>query len=438
MKNTKKIQKAHEFFCNSEKEDIKFSLDDIANETGWALSTVDGYRTKKWNNFLIEEEHNRFRCKNILDFPLKAFIKIHEQRVEIHPDQYRPDFNDVTDILIDKSRESVMLAIQIYNNPTIKFKSEGFIVFMVIAFTTLFHAIFQRKDQYYWYMDEEGNPRIVDGDKKYWELSTCITKYYQDKQTPEKQNLYLCISIRNKIEHRYYEAVDFDLSGYCQALLLNYEDLLVTEFGKYFSLGGNQLSLALQISSYNSSIEKVKNVIQKQNYEEIMQFIQDFRQNLPLTIIESDRFCFRAFLIPRIGNHKNSSDVAIEWVNYDPENPVEMENLNKMACLIKEKRVQVANQGRYLPSVVVKQLENRGIFINIQTHTKAWKFYKVRTSDHSPKGCNSKYCQFSEPHKNFIYTAEWVDFLAQQLSDKEEFAKIQNFKTKESTPHLNI
>ncbi len=38
-----------------------------------------------------------------------------------------------------------MLGVSTYNNPLIKFKTYGFIINMTIAFTSLFHAIFEKK-----------------------------------------------------------------------------------------------------------------------------------------------------------------------------------------------------------------------------------------------------------------------------------------------------
>ena len=45
--------------------------------------------------------------------------------------------------LIEKSKEAMMSAIQIYNNPLIKFKSEIFIVTSVISWTYLMHAYYR-------------------------------------------------------------------------------------------------------------------------------------------------------------------------------------------------------------------------------------------------------------------------------------------------------
>ena len=46
---------------------------------------------------------------------------------------------------LEKSRDSALLAIETYNKPAIKFRSGGYIVLMVIAWTSLFHAIFLPK-----------------------------------------------------------------------------------------------------------------------------------------------------------------------------------------------------------------------------------------------------------------------------------------------------
>ena len=45
--------------------------------------------------------------------------------------------------LIKKSRESALSAVQIFNNPNILFKSETYIVLMIIAWTYLLHAYFK-------------------------------------------------------------------------------------------------------------------------------------------------------------------------------------------------------------------------------------------------------------------------------------------------------
>ena len=49
--------------------------------------------------------------------------------------------------LLEKAKDSALLAVEIYNKPRTSFRSGGFIVFMSIAWLALFHAIFERKGE---------------------------------------------------------------------------------------------------------------------------------------------------------------------------------------------------------------------------------------------------------------------------------------------------
>jgi hypothetical protein len=428
MGRRSKIRNSYHFFKEAEESDRVFSLEEVAASTGWSIKTVEAYKTKKWHFFLIEVDDG-FKCVGVGKLSEDAYVRIHAQRATIEDEFLRPRFSPDIDALIDKSREAALLAIQTYNNPLISFRAPGFIVNMVIAYTALFHALFERNGVEYWYKDEKGNPKITDGDFRYWELKTCIRQYYGGNQTPETENLKLFIKLRNKIEHRFIPALDMKLSGYCQALLLNFERLLVKEFGNYFVLCQNNLTVALQLSEFSSQQQDVLRKIQSKHYDDIQEYIGKYRESLPDNILSSNNFCFRAFLIPIIGNHAKSSDIAIEFVNYDPDNPEEMAQYEKQVAFIKQKRIQVADQGKLRPTEVAARVsEITGLDFRIHHHTYAWKLYKVRPSGIEPEKCNVKYCQFSVPFQSYIYTQEWVEFLCEKVLDEAEFMRIKKYR----------
>ena len=58
--------------------------------------------------------------------------------------------------LIVKSREAMLSAVQIYNNPNIQFKTESFIVLSNIAWTYLMHAYYRAKGIDYRYYSFKG------------------------------------------------------------------------------------------------------------------------------------------------------------------------------------------------------------------------------------------------------------------------------------------
>ena len=58
--------------------------------------------------------------------------------------------------LLKKSREAALSAVQIFNNPNIAFKSESYIVLMVIAWTYLLHAYYRESGVEYRYYRQQG------------------------------------------------------------------------------------------------------------------------------------------------------------------------------------------------------------------------------------------------------------------------------------------
>ena len=53
--------------------------------------------------------------------------------------------------LVSQSRDAALTAVQVFNNPLVKFKSETFIVLMNIAWTYVLHAHFRRTGVEYRY-----------------------------------------------------------------------------------------------------------------------------------------------------------------------------------------------------------------------------------------------------------------------------------------------
>lgn len=429
-----KTKKAYRLFIDAETSGRTITLDEIATASGWSLKTVDTYRTKKWH-FFLKKTTEGFICQGISNITEATFIRLHTQRARLDGEILRPRFTKTVDTLIDKAQESALLGVQIYNNPLVKFRTPGFIVQMNIAYTALFHAIFENNHIEYWYTNEDGSPKQKDGDFYAWDLSKCIKEYYQDRITPEASNLKFFVNIRNKIEHRFIPALDLTLSGKCQALLMNFESLLTSEFGSYFGLGPN-LSLAIQFSTYSEAQQAVLKRIQTDEYDAIKKYSDAYDNQLPENITQSLKYSFRAFLIPKLGNHANSSDICIEFVKYDPENIEEMAQYEKQVAFIKEKEklVPVSNLGKILPSKVVKQVSERtGQNFTIALHTKAWKMYRVRPRTRMPQKCQTKYCHFDTTFQQFVYTKEWVEFLCEKINDANEFEKLKSYRDTKST-----
>ena len=58
-------------------------------------------------------------------------------------------FRSLATELVRKSREAMLTAVQIFNNPQVEFKSELFIVTTIIAWTYLLHAHYRTRGMEY-------------------------------------------------------------------------------------------------------------------------------------------------------------------------------------------------------------------------------------------------------------------------------------------------
>jgi hypothetical protein len=113
-------------------------------------------------------------------------------------------------ILLEKSKDSALLGVEIYNKPRTAFKSFGYITMMCIAYTSLFHAIFEKRGVKYFYKKKNSiRYETVDGDYKAWELTKCAEVYFSPASgNPIFKNIDFMAKLRNKIEHRFVPEIE--------------------------------------------------------------------------------------------------------------------------------------------------------------------------------------------------------------------------------------
>ena len=185
---------------------------------------------------------------------------------------------------LEKSIKSALLAVEIYNKPTVEYRTEGFIVFMNIAWTSLFHAIFDNNSIKYKFKLKDT------GEEKFYELGKCLSVYSGPLQKVIKANLDFLTKLRDIIEHRIMPDLDDDVFGECQACLYNYEMLLSDNFGSNYQIR-NSLAYSLQFSKkYSSQQLKVRRTYDLSSYNSIKEFIEQYRSNLEPEIFQSPHY----------------------------------------------------------------------------------------------------------------------------------------------------
>jgi Protein of unknown function (DUF3644) len=322
-----------------------------------------------------------------------------------------------TKTTLESSIDSALLAVEIYNKPRTAFRSEGFIVLMIIAWTRLFHAHFNSTigDRYYY--QKKGRYEIVDGERKAWELGTCIKKYGK-LTAPVEKNIQFFISLRNKIEHRHIEKREVDalIFGECQAFLYNFESILIDMFGAQYALN-EALVYSLQFSHLRTPKQKEanKSALSK-DLSDIVGFIEKYRAGLDEDTYNSQEYSIKLIQIPKISN-TNRADAAIEFVKWDELSQEDRAAYEQIAVIVKDKRVEVsaANVKRLKPSAVVKKvndhLSNKVLTQNL--HVTLYKLFNIRPPNGAkdPFETNAEFCLFDETHNDYVFQDAWVEFL---------------------------
>lgn len=334
---------------------------------------------------------------------------------------------------LDKCRFAAIAAVDAYNRPGPRFRTANYLVMIIIAWTALFHAVFYHRNRRPWCRKRSSTTGTgvryvrIDGEPKHWDLSECLKEHYLTQNPPERRNLEFLLGLRNKIEHRHLPELDASLYGECQAALLNLEEFLVTEFGQKYALL-EQLAVSLQFSQTVPTEKKqAAKVLAKGVAKTVKGYVETFRGGLPSTVLNSMKYSFSVFLVPKVANRKSAADVAVEFVRVDETSEEELDRLERLNVLIREKHIPIANLDLFKPGQVVEELKQRLSFrITMTTHTAAWKYFKARpsSSDPKPEHTRSEYCVYDTAHDDYLYTRAWIEQLVRELSQKDRFKEV--------------
>ncbi|MHA3318577.1 DUF3644 domain-containing protein [Legionella pneumophila] len=388
-----KAIKAFKFMENQEKSGQCFKLEDLSRDTGWKISTIKTYINKQWRDFVRYEQDNLYSTNGLLTISQEIFIKIHSQKLK-----YRTHLYEENESLLIKSRQFALLAVYVYNSPYSEFRTYGFIVNIIIAWTALFHAIFQKDGKDFFYKNHDGSYQIINNDKRAWELSMCLDTFWNGVENPIKSNLKFLIGLRNRIEHRDLPLIDLKTAGHCQACANNFEKMLGGKFGDEYSLNKN-ITLAIQLSRSHEQKKALKD-IQQTYFDPIFKFMDDFESQLPVDFLESPEYRVSYFLTPKITSKRTSADLSIEFSDSEVDAKGERQTI-----FLKEREKE-----KFKPKQIVQIMSEEGYKkFSIHYHTKLWKSKKAKNSNYGVKLSDG----------SWYWYANWVDVVREYCKNNQ-------------------
>ena len=125
--------------------------------------------------------------------------------------------------MLEKSQEAFLLAIEVYNKPTIKYRLEGFAFFVCNAWELLLKAyIIKNSGMQSIYYKDKPERTIA--------LTDCIKKVFTNEKDPTRKNLEIIVDLRNTSTHFIIKEMETIYLPFLQANTLNYSQKLFDFF----------------------------------------------------------------------------------------------------------------------------------------------------------------------------------------------------------------
>lgn len=277
--------------------------------------------------------------------------------------------------LLAQSREAMLAAVQIYNNPLITFKSESFIVLSNIAWTYLLHAYYRSEGvDYRWYKTQgkrKRYDRTKNGAHKHWELQRCIDCDKSPLDPATSANLRFLIGIRHEIEHRMSVYVDDAIRGKIQSCCINYNYYIKILFGAKFGVD-SELGFSVQFTELSPTQTKLLTNNERLPIN-IRNYIVDFEKSCKPEEVTGIHYEYRIQFTGYISS-KSKADEIITFQKLSEDthgtHPIFIREVEKK---------------KYYPKEIVELMHERGYTeFNMNEFINLWKEKNARgNSDYS-------------------------------------------------------
>lgn len=296
--------------------------------------------------------------------------------------------------LVEKSKEAFVMAIEIYNKPTIVYRVEGFSFFICNAWELMLkaHMINKYGEESIYYRDNPG---------KTITLEKCLQKIFTNEKAPLRRNLSKIIELRNTSTHFVTEEYEMIYIPLFQACVLNYvekmqefHDIDMTEV-----IPQNFLTLAVSMKALD------ENTIRAKYPEEIAKRIIETNEQLAPMIAENNQsFAIKIEHLHFITKDKNK---ATSFVYVD-------KNADAGVKIIKELK-DPNNTHKYTMKTAIKEISRRlqmsgiNFYMNQYIFNLFNKVYAIKE--------NERYCyihkQYAQP--SYTYSAQAVELIVGEI-----------------------
>lgn len=212
-------QRLFSYLKECERLGREFSLRDIATNTGWAESTVKTYQTKGyWSSIIFKTPNGSYVAREVVDLSESSFHQEITQTQTIR--EFGHHLNSrLAKALLSKSKDNMILALELYNRPSLQNRLDGFTILFCTAWEQLLKAQIAERDG-----DSEIYRTVRPGRKpETIGLQDCLNLIFHDSNNPVRCNVEQIKDYRDKATHLLMPEAQGLVSQVFQAGVINYE-----------------------------------------------------------------------------------------------------------------------------------------------------------------------------------------------------------------------
>ncbi len=313
---------------------------------------------------------------------------------------------NLTERLLEKSKESFTMAIELYNKPTIKYRVEGFSMFICNAWELMLKAYMVKHwgDSSIYYPD---NPdRTI-------ALSDCIKKVFTNNKDPLRLNLEKIIELRNTSTHLIVEEYEMVYVPLFQSCVLNFNDKMMElhDIDMTEIIPQNFLTLSVSLKSLdeNEIVAKYPEIVSKK-------FLTMKNTIETLETMENSKFAINIHVSHYMTKDPKQAD-AVFRIAKEGEEPIAIikdiknpelvfkystkTSIETLITIIKRKKISLKYHGE-------------DVILNKYHFSNLIKYYGIKDND--------KFCwKYTVGNTTFYkYSQQALDFLADELKKDPE------------------
>lgn len=409
-----------EFLKQKQSANDTFSAEDILRITRWTPSTLTTYQTKgQLSEFLIVHADGLMSAKNVLKLSESQFARRLSQ-AKNRRELGHTLSSEFAKSLLKKSRDNMVLAIEIYNRPSVENRYDAFVILSVTAWDQLLKAklIHREKSDDAIYKKQPSK----DQERRAKSVSKLINCFFSSDDLVAK-NLYELVYLRDNAVHKLLPDMQGLLSRIFQSCIFNY----IAEFEDF----SRSTFLQNQYSGMASLVVGWEDAcplnLQSRFGAHTSRDVLDLIQRLENQIRENndERFAVPLDVSPRYVRNSGNALIAFNASFHDPDASTEAIVITaerttdrgkthpyKFTQLIneinKELRKRIGDSA-FRMRVTKNEQKNGKPAVNSYSMTSIIEYLKWK------ERTNNDFCSYDEPSNTYTYSPQAITEIVQQI-----------------------